>query len=419
MLSQMSSSSSSAKPDVTLSLTLPSPTHETFKPEERGLHLIRLLLSCAKNASSSNLHRADAHLRQISDLSSVTGDSMQRLAARFAYALAVRVIKRWPGLYRALNHTEPDRLIAPRAQPILMPASPCLAVAHAIIVRALLRVLAGERAVHVVDLGSGDPKLWVPFLRSLNQGPDGPAQLRLTCVSAKRDILDILGHALVKEAETMGMPFQFNPVNVSLRELTEEMLQLRSGEALAMVSMLGLHALLAEDDRVDAHFCMIKSDSVKECKPLGEFLSMVRSVSPRVFFLVEQEANHNTTRLVDRFVEGLHYYSAVFDSIDAAFGGSCSEERLALEEMFGREIGNIISCEGLEREERHERHERWKVRLTRAGFRPVRLWLNAMEDAKGVVEPHLRDGYKAVTERACTMICWHERPLLAVSAWSC
>ncbi|KAF8012732.1 hypothetical protein BT93_I0784 [Corymbia citriodora subsp. variegata] len=344
---------------------------------------------------------------------------MQRLAARFASALAIRVIKRWPGLYRALNHAGPDRSIAPRAQPILTPTLPCLAFARAVIARTSLLALAQEQAVHIVDLGSGDPELWVTLLRGLSQGPDGPPHLKLTCVSAKRDVLDILGHALVKEAEIMGVPFQFNPVNVSLRELTEEMLQLRSGETLAIVSMLGLHALLAEDDRVDAHFGMIKSDSVKDCKRVGEFLSIIRSASPRIFLMVEQEADHNTTRLIDRFVEGLHYYSAVFDSIDAAFGGSCSEERLALEEMFGREIENIVSCEGLEREERHERLARWAVRLTRARFKPIRLWLSAMEDAKGTVEAHLRDGYKVATERACTMICWHERPLLAVSAWSC
>lgn len=417
----MSSSSSSAKPDVTLSLTLPSsPAHEAFKPEERGLLLIQLVLSCARNASSNNLHRADACLQRILELSSMTGDPMQRLAAWFASALAVRIVKRWPGIYRALlSHAERDGPTAPPARPILAPAFPCLAFTRAVVARILLRALAGERAVHIVDLGSGDLELWVPLLRGLSQGPDGPPQFRLTCVSARRDVLDILGHALVKEAEIMGMPFQFNPVNVSLRELTEEMLRLRSGETLAVVSMLGLHALLAEEDRIDADFGMIKSDSVKESKRVGEFLSMVQSASPRVFFLVEQEADHNATRLVDRFVEGLHYYSAVFDSIDAALGGSCPKERLALEEMFGREIEDIVSCEGLEREKRHERYARWAVRLAWAGFKPVRLWLNAMEDAKGAVEAHLRDGYKVVTERACTMICWHERPFLAVSAWSC
>ncbi|XVF20856.1 hypothetical protein REPUB_Repub12eG0039000 [Reevesia pubescens] len=87
----MSTSLSSPKPEVTLSLTLsPGPTPlEALKAEERGIRLIQLLLTCAKHASSGNLHRTDECLRKISVLASVSGDSMQRLSARFASALAI------------------------------------------------------------------------------------------------------------------------------------------------------------------------------------------------------------------------------------------------------------------------------------------------------------------------------------------
>lgn len=37
------------------------------------------------------------------ELASVSSNSTQRLSARFASALAVRLAKRWPGLYKALN----------------------------------------------------------------------------------------------------------------------------------------------------------------------------------------------------------------------------------------------------------------------------------------------------------------------------
>ncbi|GLU01748.1 hypothetical protein SLE2022_190350 [Rubroshorea leprosula] len=120
------------------------------------------------------------------------------------------------------------------------------------------------------------------------------------------------------------MLFQFNPISVKLTDLNTEMLKVRAGEALALISVLTLNELLAEDDRVDAHFSTGKDTQnsiVKYCRKMDQFLSTIRSASPKVFFLVEQEADHNQTRLVDRFVEGLHYYSAVFDSIDATLGG--------------------------------------------------------------------------------------------------
>ncbi|KAF3958954.1 hypothetical protein CMV_016183 [Castanea mollissima] len=272
----MSSSSPALKPDVALSLTLsPSPTKPARieainKSEERGLRLIQLLLKCANHTSSGNLHRADACLPHISPLASVTGDSMQRLAAQFAYALASRLVKRWPGLYKALTNRS-LQLSNHEMDPswaVFSHAFPYLRFAYAIIAQTMVRAMSAERARE-------------------------PPQLKITCVNGNKVVLEKLGLRLVKEAEGLDIPFQFNPVNVSLKELTIDMLKVRSGEALAFVSVLNLHVLLAEDDRVDAHFGPNKGNKVKDCKQMGQFLAMVRSMSPKLFFLVEQEADHN------------------------------------------------------------------------------------------------------------------------------
>lgn len=420
---QMSSSSPALKPDVALSLTLsPSPTKPARieainKSEERGLRLIQLLLKCANHTSSGNLHRADACLRHISPLASVTGDSMQRLAAQFAYALASRLVKRWPGLYKALTNRS-LQLSNHEMDPswaLFSQAFPYLRFVHAIIAQTLVRAMSAERVIHVVDLGTGDPNFWVPLIQSfsLMAQTRGPPRLKITCVNSNKVVLEKLGLRLVKEAEGLDIPFQFNPVNVSLKELTIDMLKVRSGEALAFVSILNLHVLLAEDDRVDAHFGPNKGNKVKDCKQMGQFLAMVRSMSPKLFFLVEQEADHNLDRLVDRFVGGLHYYSAMFDSLDVNCGSLSCEERFAVEEMFGREIVDIVACEGLEREERHERYARWIVRFVGAGFKPAHMWC----DAKQIIEAYGKDGYKIMNDKSSLMICWHERPLYAVSAW--
>ncbi|GLU10904.1 hypothetical protein SLE2022_276810 [Rubroshorea leprosula] len=418
----------SPKPEITLSLALSpspavSPPEEGLKPEERGIRLIQLLLICAKHASSGNVHRADECLRQISQLASISGDSMQRLATRFASALAVRLVKRWPGLYKALNltHQWPKQELV-LAKPLLSQAFPYLVFAYAIITRTLLQTMAEERMIHIVDLGSSDAKFWVPLLRSFSRLPNEIPHLKITCVNNDKIALENLGRRLVKEAESLNMPFQFNPINTRLTEQTIDMLRVRTGEALAFISVLKLHELLAEDDRVVAHFGgrnnNIHNAIIKDCRQMDQFLSSLRSMSPKVLFLVEQEADHNQTRFVDRFVEGLHYYSAVFDSIEATLAAT-GDERVVLEDMFGREIENIVACEGVEREERHERYGRWMVRFGQVGFKPVRMWFDAMEDAKKMVETCGREGYKIVNERASLMICWHDRPLYAVSAWTC
>ncbi|XVE72298.1 hypothetical protein DITRI_Ditri11bG0028100 [Diplodiscus trichospermus] len=416
----------SSKPEVTLSLALsPGPTPvEALKPEERGIRLIQLLLTCAEHASSGNLHRADECLQIISLLASVSGDSMQRLSARFASALAIRLVKRWPGLHKALDLSWIKRSEArvDQAKQLFGRNFPYLGFSYSIIARTLIKAVMGEKVIHLVDLGSGDTNLWIPLLRSFSCSPDGPPHLKVTCMNPNKAVLEKLGSMLGKEAEALDMPFQFNPLNIGLRDLTSDMLKVRSGEALAFISILNLHTVLAEDDRVDAHFGdNNKIHGIKNSKQMSQFLSMIRSVSPKLLLLVEKEADHNLNRLVDRFVEALHYYSAVFDSIDATLGRNMSSgrERLVLEEMFGKEIENIVACEGVEREERHERYERWMMRLGQAGLKPVRIWYDSMEDAKQMVEACGRDGYKIVNEKASLMICWHDRPLYAVSAWTC
>lgn len=298
---------------------------------------------------------------------------------------------------------------------------PCLAFAYAIVARTLVHAMSEEHAIHIVDLGFGDPNLWASIMQTfahMGHGPYGPPHLTITCVNSNKAALEKLGTRLVKEAQGLDMPFQFNPLNVGLRELTIDMVKakVRSGESLAFVSILGLHVLLAQDDRVEANFGFI-NNGVKDCKQMGQFLGMVKSMSPKVFLLVEQEADHNMNRLGERFIEGLHYYSAVFDALDGNYNYGC-EERVGIEEIFGREIEDIVACEGLEREERHERYARWMVRFGGAGFKPVRLWCTD-GDQQMVKANGVKDGYKIMNDKAAVMICWQERPLYAVSAWIC
>ncbi|XP_030484547.2 scarecrow-like protein 3 [Cannabis sativa] len=446
-------SSQLLKPEVTLSLNLSSQSNTTsFSPtsshshdhnhnhnhlqttsssssltkaeaEKGGVLLIQLLLSCAKHTACGNLRHADSCLSQISQLASVDGDSMQRLAARFASALALRLVKRWPGLHKAL-WPKPQM---GRAQLASLPTFPCLGIAYSIITRTLVHSLSHQDAIHFVDFGSGDLRLWIPIFRRLavpgEPRENGSLSLNFTFVHRNKAILDKLGLDLAKEAEALGFSFEYNALNIPLQELTSEMIKARPGDALAIVSILSLHVLLAEDDRVEAQFWGKRNKGIKDCQQMSQFLTMVKSMSPKVVLLVEQEADHNLNRLVDRFLGSLHYYSALFDSLDATFGSSSSssddQERLELEEMFGREIENIVACEGLDRVERHERYEKWVVRFGGAGFRPSRMWFDPVEHANKMVKVcgSESEGYKVVNNKASFVLCWHDRPLYAVSAW--
>ncbi|XP_076941820.1 scarecrow-like protein 3 [Bidens hawaiensis] len=348
---------------------------------------------------------------------------MQRLAARFAAALANRIITRWSGVYRALNHSEltsPNLGWAREAHSMFPKSFPYMTFSYVVLAQTLVEAMSWDRVIHIIDAGWGDPQLWAQLLTKLYQGPRGPPEVKITCVSDNKKLLDDLGTILRKEAKSLDMTFQCNPLNVTILDLTPDMLDIRPHEALTFVSILNLHVLLAGDDHVDSYFKVnVNKDPISENKKVSDFLKMLRSMSPKLVLLVEQESDHNLPCLVDRVVEGLHYYSAVFDSIDTIFtmGEISGEDRVRLEDRVGKEILNIVAREGLERVERHERIARWAARFSRAQFRPVNLWLEAMEEAQQVIEAWGLVGYKVVTNRPGFMMCWHDRPIYSISAW--
>ena len=71
---------------------------------------------------------------------------------------------------------------------------------------------------------------------------------------------------------------------------------------------------------------------------------MIKSLSPKVVTLVEQESNTNITPFFHR--ETLEYYLAMFESIDVTLPRN-SKERINVEQhCLARDIVNLIACEG-------------------------------------------------------------------------
>ncbi|RXI03181.1 hypothetical protein DVH24_003833 [Malus domestica] len=186
------------------SLGSPYPWLKELKSEDRGLYLILLLLTCANHVATGSLENANVALEQISQLAAADGDTMQRIAAYFTEALADRILKAWPGLHRALNSTK-------------------------------------------ISLVS-DEILWITLLQVLSARPEGSPHLRITDVHQRKEVLDQMAHRLTEEAKKLDIPFQFCPIISKLENLDMDKLRVKTGEALAISSVIQLHSLLASDD---------------------------------------------------------------------------------------------------------------------------------------------------------------------------
>lgn len=443
------------------SLGSPYPWLRELKSEERGLYLIHLLLTCANHVAAGSLENANIALEQISHLASPDGDTMQRIAAYFTEALADRILKTWPGLHKALNSTR----IVMISEEILVrklffELFPFLKVSFVLTNQAIIEAMEGEKMVHIIDLNAAEPAQWIALLQVLSARPEGPPHLRITGVHQQKEILDQMAHRLTEEAEKLDIPFQFNPVISKLENLDFDKLRVKTGEALAISSILQLHSLLTLDDEALRRRSPLLSKSsngnhLQRVLPTNQstlsdllekdminngyspspdsassspaystasmsmesFLNALWGLSPKVMVITEQDSNHNGSTLMERLLEALYSYAALFDCLESTVSRA-SLDRLKVEKMlFGEEIKNIVACEGAERKERHEKLDKWLQRLDLAGFGNVPLSYYGMLQARRLLQSYGCEGYKMREENGCVVICWQDRSLFSVSAW--
>ncbi|WCJ28903.1 scarecrow-like 3 [Euphorbia peplus] len=433
----------------------PYPWLRELKSEERGLYLIHLLLTCGNHVASGSLENAEIALGQISQLASADGDTMQRIASYFTEALAHRIIRAWPGLHRALNATKIS-LVSEEimVRKLFFEMFPFLKMAFLLTNQAIIEAMEGEKMVHVIDLNAAEPAQWLALMQTLSARPEGPPHLRITGIHQQKDLLDQMAHKLIEEAEKLDIPFQFNPIVSKLENLDIDKLRVKTGEALAISSVLQLHSFLASDDELRKRSPGVPSknsngihlQNALQTNPgtLGEllekdspesttssplsssssmkmdyFLNTLWSLSPKLMVVTEQDSNHNGSTLMERLLEALYSYAALFDCLESTVSRT-SLERLKVEKMlFGEEIKNIIACEGAERKERHEKLEKWIQRLDLAGFGNVGLSYYGMMQARRLVQGYGCEGFRMKEENGCVVIGWQDRPLFSVSAWRC
>ncbi|KAL3813915.1 hypothetical protein ACJIZ3_015183 [Penstemon smallii] len=386
--------------------------HHTFmvpviEPEQEpdsGLQLVHLLLACAEAVSKEDYMLARRYLHHLSRVVSPLGDSMQRVAACFTEALSARLAstlanKPSTSNSKPFNPFPPDNLEILKIYQILYQACPYIKFAHFTANQAIFEAFEAEERVHVIDLDILQGYQWPAFMQALAARQGGAPFLRITGVGPSPESVMETGRCLTELAHSLHVPFEFHPVGEELEDLKPHMFNRRVGEALAVNSVNRLQ-------RVPGN-----------C--LGNLLTMIRDQAPNIVTIVEQEASHNGPYFLGRFLEALHYYSAIFDSLDATFPADSVQRAKVEQHIFAPEIRNIVAREGPERVMRHERLEKWRKIMEGKGFQGVRLSENAVTQSKILLGLYSCDGYRLTEDKGCLLLGWQDRAILAASAWRC
>lgn len=78
---------------------------------------------------------------------------------------------------------------------------------------------------------------------------------------------------------------------------------------------------------------------------------------------------------MDRVMEALNYYTALFNCLESTVAIPSIECQKML---YGKEIKNIVACEGMDRKTRYKKLEKWIARHELAGSGKVPLSYHVM-----------------------------------------
>lgn len=372
--------------------------------ETRGLRLLRLLLRCAEAVAADQLPDARDMLQEIAELASPFGSSPERVAAYFGDALCARVLSSYLGAYSPLAISPlaaaQSRRISSAFQ-AYNALSPLVKFSHFTANKAILQALDGEDRVHVVDLDIMQGLQWPGLFHMLASRPCRPLSLRVTGLGASLDVLEATGRRLADFAASLGLPFEFQPIEGKI------------GHVADTAALLGPRHHHREATVVYwMHHCLYDVTG----SDVGT-VRLLKSLRPKLVTIVEQDLGHSGDFL-GRFVEALHYYSALFDALgDGASAGAAEEERHAVERLLlGAEIRNIVAVGGPKRTG-EVRVERWGDELRRAGFRPVSLSGAPAAQARLLLGMYPWKGYTLVEEDGCLKLGWKDLSLLTASSW--
>ncbi|KAK7265586.1 hypothetical protein RJT34_33207 [Clitoria ternatea] len=376
-----------------------------------GMRLVQLLIACAEAVACRDKSHASILLSELKANALVFGSSFQRVASCFVQGLIERLTLIQPvghdGVMQPMmNIMDASSEEMEEAFRLVYEICPHIQFGHFVANATVLEAFEGESFIHVVDLGMtlGLPRghQWRGLIHSLAHRA-GPRvhRLRITAVGLCNDKFQTIGDELSFFANNLGLNLEFSVVQKNLENLKPEDIKVREEEALVVNSILQLH-------------CVVKESR----GALNSVLQMIHGLSPKVLVMVEQDSSHNGPFFLGRFMESLHYYSAIFDSLDVMLP-KYDTKRAKMEQFyFAEEIKNIVSCEGPLRMERHERVDQWRRRMSRAGFQaaPIKMVSQAKQ---WLVKNKVCEGYTVVEEKGCLVLGWKSKPIVAVSCWKC
>ncbi|KAK4772642.1 hypothetical protein SAY86_014417 [Trapa natans] len=382
-----------------------------------GFDFLEELIQAADCVDSGELQLAQLILARLNHrLRSPVGKPLHRAGFFFKEALQSLLSgsTRDPPPPAVRLSTWPDIVQTIKAYKAFSGISPISMFSHFTANQALLETLDGSPLVHVIDFDIGLGGHYASLMREVAERARGnhtPA-LRITAVVAEDYTVEtrLIRENLIQFAHDLNLRFSIDFVlNRAFDMLSFKAVKFVDGESLA------IHLS-------PATFCRLGSAG-----NVSRFLSNLRRLSPKVVLYVDSEpwwglCGGGVGSFRRSFVGCLEHYSTVFESLDASAGcggvGGGGGDWLRKIEAYLMQP-RIVSAveEAAAAVGKRGAAPPGREVFQAAGMRAVQLSQFADYQAECLLGKVQVRGFHVAKRQAELVLCWHERPLVATSAW--
>ncbi|KAK9940556.1 hypothetical protein M0R45_017211 [Rubus argutus] len=373
------------------------------------IDLRALLILCAQAVSVDDRGTAIELLEQIRQHSSSFGDSSQRLAHCFANALEVRLAGVGSQIYTALTSKRISAADTLKFFQAYIAACPFTKMSMIFANDMILKAAEKAETLHIIDFGILYGFQWPALIHCLSRRAGGPPKLRITGVELPlsgfrpEERVQETGHRLARYCKRFNVPFEYYAIAKKWETVQFEDLKVQRNEVLAVNCLCRFKNLLDE--------------TVVVSSPRDTVLNLIRKMNPDVFVQTVVNGSYDAPFFVSRFREALFHFSALFDMLDSSLPRD-DQMRLGFEKEFiGREVVNIVACEGSERIVRPETYKQWQIRNMRAGFRQLPLDREVMNKIKDKVKLGYSSEFVVDEDGRWLLQGWKGRIMYASACW--
>ncbi|XP_042378681.1 scarecrow-like protein 9 [Zingiber officinale] len=373
------------------------------------IDLTTLLVHCAQAAATDDRRTANELLKQIRQHSSLNGNANQRLAHWFADGLEARLAGTGSLFYHQLVAKRHQVTEILKAYQLYLAACPFKKISHFFSAQTILNVSEKAEKLHIIDFGIYYGFQWPCFMKRLSSRPGGPPKLKMTGIDVPvhgfrpTEVIDETGLRLTDYARSFKIPFEFHAIAANWETIKVEDFKIEKDEVVVVNCLYRLRNLMDETVVIDSH-----RDRV---------LNTIRKIKPDVFIHGVLNGTYNAPFFVTRFREALFHFSSLFDMIETNVPHEDEAKQLIEKVLFGRELINVISCEGTERVERPETYKQWQVRNLRAGLTQLPLNPDILKKAKNRVQSCYHKDFILDQDSHWLLQGWKGRIIFALSTW--